>query len=63
MLLDQLGQKLLDKTGSSWGKKFRKQHGPIGKVCAIYSVHIYIFKYTLINNLYCIIILMKTKYY
>ncbi|XP_056151257.1 ubiquitin carboxyl-terminal hydrolase 40 [Lampris incognitus] len=31
VLLDQLGQKLMDKIGSSWSKKFRKQHGPIGK--------------------------------
>ncbi|KAM3871140.1 ubiquitin carboxyl-terminal hydrolase 40 [Diretmus argenteus] len=31
VLLDQLGQKLMDKTGSSWSKKFRKYHGPIGK--------------------------------
>ena len=38
MLLDQLGQKLLHKTGSSWSKKFRKQHGPIGKVCGIYML-------------------------
>uniref|UniRef100_A0A672HVH5 Ubiquitin specific peptidase 40 n=1 Tax=Salarias fasciatus TaxID=181472 RepID=A0A672HVH5_SALFA len=32
VLLDQLGQKLMDKIGSSWSKKFRKQYGPIGKV-------------------------------
>ncbi|KAM4540583.1 ubiquitin carboxyl-terminal hydrolase 40 isoform 2-T2 [Fundulus diaphanus] len=31
VLLDQLGQKLMDKTGSSWSKRFRKHHGPIGK--------------------------------
>uniref|UniRef100_A0A3Q2V4F7 Ubiquitin specific peptidase 40 n=1 Tax=Haplochromis burtoni TaxID=8153 RepID=A0A3Q2V4F7_HAPBU len=31
VLLDQLGQKLLDKIGSSWNKKFRKQYGPICK--------------------------------
>ncbi|XP_028294265.1 ubiquitin carboxyl-terminal hydrolase 40 isoform X2 [Gouania willdenowi] len=31
VLLDQLGQKLMDKTGSSWSKKFRKHCGPIGK--------------------------------
>nr|XP_023695916.1 ubiquitin carboxyl-terminal hydrolase 40 [Paramormyrops kingsleyae] len=31
VLVDQLGQKLLDKIGISWNKKFRKQHGPIGK--------------------------------
>ncbi|XP_029688638.1 ubiquitin carboxyl-terminal hydrolase 40 isoform X2 [Takifugu rubripes] len=31
VLLDQLGQKLMDKIGSSWSKKFRKQYGPIGK--------------------------------
>ncbi|CAG10359.1 unnamed protein product, partial [Tetraodon nigroviridis] len=31
VLLDQLGQKLMDKIGSSWSKKFRKHHGPIGK--------------------------------
>uniref|UniRef100_W5MVH3 Ubiquitin specific peptidase 40 n=1 Tax=Lepisosteus oculatus TaxID=7918 RepID=W5MVH3_LEPOC len=31
ILVDQLGQKLLDKIGVSWNKKFRKQHGPIGK--------------------------------
>uniref|UniRef100_A0A8C4ZF12 USP domain-containing protein n=1 Tax=Gadus morhua TaxID=8049 RepID=A0A8C4ZF12_GADMO len=37
VLLDQLGQKLLDKTGSSWGKKFRKHHGPIGKFLQSHS--------------------------
>ncbi|KAM4542615.1 ubiquitin carboxyl-terminal hydrolase 40 isoform 2-T2 [Odontesthes bonariensis] len=31
VLLDQLGQKLMDKIGSSWSKKFRKPYGPIGK--------------------------------
>ncbi|XP_066543373.1 ubiquitin carboxyl-terminal hydrolase 40 isoform X2 [Amia ocellicauda] len=31
VLVDQLGQKLLDKIGVSWNKKFRKQYGPIGK--------------------------------
>ncbi|XP_037342599.2 ubiquitin carboxyl-terminal hydrolase 40 [Pungitius pungitius] len=31
VLTDQLGQKLMDKIGSSWSKKFRKHYGPIGK--------------------------------
>uniref|UniRef100_A0A3Q4IF21 Ubiquitin specific peptidase 40 n=1 Tax=Neolamprologus brichardi TaxID=32507 RepID=A0A3Q4IF21_NEOBR len=31
VLLDQLGQKLMDKIGSSWNKKFKKQYGPICK--------------------------------
>ncbi|KAI1899264.1 hypothetical protein AGOR_G00060020 [Albula goreensis] len=31
VLVDQLGQKLMDKIGISWNKKFRKQYGPIGK--------------------------------
>ncbi|KPP72317.1 ubiquitin carboxyl-terminal hydrolase 40-like [Scleropages formosus] len=31
ILVDQLGQKLLDTIGVSWNKKFRKQYGPIGK--------------------------------
>ncbi|XP_068607993.1 ubiquitin carboxyl-terminal hydrolase 40 [Brachionichthys hirsutus] len=31
VLLDQLGQKLMDKIGSSWSKRFRKHYGPIGK--------------------------------
>ncbi|XP_028995909.1 ubiquitin carboxyl-terminal hydrolase 40 isoform X2 [Betta splendens] len=31
VLVDQLGQKLMDKIGSSWNKKFRKHYGPIGK--------------------------------
>uniref|UniRef100_A0AAX7W4P7 Ubiquitin carboxyl-terminal hydrolase n=1 Tax=Astatotilapia calliptera TaxID=8154 RepID=A0AAX7W4P7_ASTCA len=35
VLLDQLGQKLLDKIGSSWNKKFRKQYGPICKVSLV----------------------------
>jgi hypothetical protein len=30
--VDQLGQKLLEKTGISWNKKYRKQHGPLRKV-------------------------------
>ncbi|XP_052606444.1 ubiquitin carboxyl-terminal hydrolase 40 isoform X1 [Peromyscus californicus insignis] len=29
--VDQLGQKLLKKTGISWNKKYRKQHGPLRK--------------------------------
>lgn len=29
--VDQLGQKLLIKTGISWNKKYRKQHGPLRK--------------------------------
>ncbi|XP_065822433.1 ubiquitin carboxyl-terminal hydrolase 40 isoform X2 [Labrus bergylta] len=37
VLLDQLGQKLLDKIGSSWSKKFRKHHGPIGKFLQSHS--------------------------
>ncbi|XP_034063280.1 ubiquitin carboxyl-terminal hydrolase 40 isoform X1 [Gymnodraco acuticeps] len=31
VLLDQLGQKIMDKISSSWSKKFRKPYGPIGK--------------------------------
>ncbi|KAM9482622.1 ubiquitin carboxyl-terminal hydrolase 40 [Clarias gariepinus] len=31
VLLDQLGQKLMEKIGCSWSKKFRKQFGPIRK--------------------------------
>ncbi|XP_038835439.1 ubiquitin carboxyl-terminal hydrolase 40-like [Salvelinus namaycush] len=31
VLLDQLGQRLMDKIGSSWSKKYRKLHGPISK--------------------------------
>ncbi|KAM6973166.1 ubiquitin carboxyl-terminal hydrolase 40 [Aplochiton taeniatus] len=37
VLMDQLGQKLLDKIGSSWSKKFRKQYGPIGKFLQSHS--------------------------
>ncbi|XP_038129228.1 ubiquitin carboxyl-terminal hydrolase 40 isoform X1 [Cyprinodon tularosa] len=37
VLLDQLGQKLLDKTGSSWSKRFRKLYGPIGKFLQSHS--------------------------
>ncbi|CAJ1073333.1 ubiquitin carboxyl-terminal hydrolase 40 isoform X1 [Xyrichtys novacula] len=37
VLLDQLGQKLLDKIGSSWSKKFRKHCGPIGKFLQSHS--------------------------
>uniref|UniRef100_A0A3Q3G3R6 Ubiquitin specific peptidase 40 n=1 Tax=Labrus bergylta TaxID=56723 RepID=A0A3Q3G3R6_9LABR len=37
VLLDQLGQKLLDKIGSSWSKKFRKHYGPIGKFLQSHS--------------------------
>ncbi|XP_052048957.1 ubiquitin carboxyl-terminal hydrolase 40 isoform X3 [Apodemus sylvaticus] len=29
--VDQLGQKLLKKTGISWNKKYKKQHGPLRK--------------------------------
>lgn len=31
VLLDQLGQKLMEKIGCSWNKKYRKQYGPIRK--------------------------------
>lgn len=31
VLVDQLGQKLMDKFGYSWNKKYKKQYGPIGK--------------------------------
>ncbi|XP_029317046.1 ubiquitin carboxyl-terminal hydrolase 40 isoform X2 [Cottoperca gobio] len=31
VLSDQLGQKIMNKIGSSWSKKFRKHCGPIGK--------------------------------
>ncbi|KAJ8253298.1 hypothetical protein GJAV_G00211330 [Gymnothorax javanicus] len=31
VLVDQLGQKLLDKIGTSWNRKFRKQFGPLGQ--------------------------------
>lgn len=37
VLVDQLGQKLLDKLGFSWNKKFRKQYGPIGKFLQSHS--------------------------
>uniref|UniRef100_A0A674IEF9 Ubiquitin carboxyl-terminal hydrolase 40 n=1 Tax=Terrapene triunguis TaxID=2587831 RepID=A0A674IEF9_9SAUR len=30
--VDQLGQKLLEKKGMSWNKKYRKQYGPIRKL-------------------------------
>uniref|UniRef100_A0A4W3HST7 Ubiquitin carboxyl-terminal hydrolase n=1 Tax=Callorhinchus milii TaxID=7868 RepID=A0A4W3HST7_CALMI len=31
LLVDQLGQKLLEKVGFAWNKRYRKQHGPIKK--------------------------------
>ncbi|XP_046717084.1 ubiquitin carboxyl-terminal hydrolase 40 isoform X2 [Silurus meridionalis] len=31
VLVDQLGQKLMEKIGCSWNKKYRKQYGPIRK--------------------------------
>ncbi|XP_072539370.1 ubiquitin carboxyl-terminal hydrolase 40 isoform X2 [Salminus brasiliensis] len=31
VLLDQLGQRLMGRIGSSWNKKFKKQFGPISK--------------------------------
>ncbi|KAG7224082.1 hypothetical protein INR49_019817 [Caranx melampygus] len=37
VLIDQLGQKLMDKIGSSWSKKFRKHYGPIGKFLQSHS--------------------------
>uniref|UniRef100_A0A3B5M5R6 USP domain-containing protein n=1 Tax=Xiphophorus couchianus TaxID=32473 RepID=A0A3B5M5R6_9TELE len=37
VLLDQLGQKLMNKTGSSWSKRFRKPYGPIGKFLQSHS--------------------------
>ncbi|XP_020034384.1 ubiquitin carboxyl-terminal hydrolase 40 isoform X2 [Castor canadensis] len=35
--VDQLGQKLLEKTGISWNKKYRKQHGPLRKFLQLHS--------------------------
>ncbi|XP_075862168.1 ubiquitin carboxyl-terminal hydrolase 40 isoform X2 [Microcebus murinus] len=35
--VDQLGQKLLKKTGISWNKKYRKQHGPLRKFLQLHS--------------------------
>nr|XP_057946273.1 ubiquitin carboxyl-terminal hydrolase 40 isoform X2 [Doryrhamphus excisus] len=37
VLLDQLGQKLMEKIGSSWSKTFRKSCGPIGKFLQSHS--------------------------
>ncbi|KAK2826421.1 hypothetical protein Q5P01_020635 [Channa striata] len=37
VLVDQLGQKLLDRIGLSWNKKFRKHYGPIGKFLQSHS--------------------------
>ncbi|KFO21548.1 Ubiquitin carboxyl-terminal hydrolase 40 [Fukomys damarensis] len=35
--VDQLGQKLLKKIGTSWNKKFKKQHGPLQKFLKLHS--------------------------
>ncbi|XP_067404718.1 ubiquitin carboxyl-terminal hydrolase 40 isoform X2 [Emydura macquarii macquarii] len=35
--VDQLGQKLLEKIGMSWNKKYRKQYGPIRKYLQSHS--------------------------
>ncbi|XP_069869558.1 ubiquitin carboxyl-terminal hydrolase 40 isoform X2 [Dipodomys merriami] len=35
--VDQLGQKLLKKTGISWNKKYRRQHGPLRKFLQLHS--------------------------
>lgn len=32
VLVDQLGQKLMNKTGMPWSKKYKKQYGTISKV-------------------------------
>ncbi|CAG5866599.1 unnamed protein product [Menidia menidia] len=37
VLVDQLGQKLMDKIGLSWNKKFRKHYGQIGKFLQSHS--------------------------
>ncbi|KAL6455804.1 hypothetical protein MHYP_G00356550 [Metynnis hypsauchen] len=37
VLMDQLGQKLMDRIGFSWNKKFRKQFGPINKFLRSHS--------------------------
>ncbi|XP_066134960.1 ubiquitin carboxyl-terminal hydrolase 40 isoform X2 [Saccopteryx bilineata] len=37
ILVDQLGQKLLKKTGVSWNKKYRKQYGPLRKFLQLHS--------------------------
>lgn len=37
VLMDQLGQKLMNMIGSSWSKKFRKHYGPIGKFLQSHS--------------------------
>ncbi|XP_044934851.1 ubiquitin carboxyl-terminal hydrolase 40 isoform X3 [Mustela putorius furo] len=35
--VDQLGQKLLKKTGMSWNKKYRRQYGPLRKFLKLHS--------------------------
>ncbi|XP_032713422.1 ubiquitin carboxyl-terminal hydrolase 40 isoform X4 [Lontra canadensis] len=35
--VDQLGQKLLKKTGMSWNKKYRRQYGPLRKFLQLHS--------------------------
>ncbi|XP_025745061.1 ubiquitin carboxyl-terminal hydrolase 40 isoform X2 [Callorhinus ursinus] len=35
--VDQLGQKLLKKIGTSWNKKYRKQYGPLRKFLQLHS--------------------------
>ncbi|KAM8789556.1 ubiquitin carboxyl-terminal hydrolase 40 isoform 2-T3 [Rhynchonycteris naso] len=37
IFVDQLGQKLLKKTGVSWNKKYRKQYGPLRKFLQLHS--------------------------
>lgn len=37
ILVDQLGQKLMDRCGFSWNKKFKKQYGAIGKFLQSHS--------------------------
>uniref|UniRef100_A0A8C6TQU1 Ubiquitin specific peptidase 40 n=1 Tax=Neogobius melanostomus TaxID=47308 RepID=A0A8C6TQU1_9GOBI len=37
VLVDQLGQKLMDRFGFSWNKKFKKQYGAIGKFLQSHS--------------------------
>ncbi|XP_060224783.1 ubiquitin carboxyl-terminal hydrolase 40 isoform X2 [Meriones unguiculatus] len=39
--VDQLGQKLLKKTGISWNKKYRKQHGPLRKFLQLHP-HVFL---------------------
>lgn len=56
--MDQLGQKLLEKKGVSWNKKYRKQYGALRKVICMYvnlgfavKITLHLYSYSIVSRM------------